>query len=148
MRAGFEPTERSSRSTVFKTVAINLTLPPHLKAEKGGFEPPDPLTRINSLANCRFKPLSHFSFCCGDRIRTYDPQVMSLMSYHCSTPRYSINKILGPSQFPINKIFKPPQFRKIKRLLLSQASSLPFGYIRSYIRNSGGDQNFSSPSLY
>ena len=28
-----------------------------------------------------------FSFSCGDRIRTDDLQVMSLASYHCSTPR-------------------------------------------------------------
>ena len=34
-------------------------------------------------------PRGDFFFCCGGRDRTTDLQVMSLTSYHCSTPRYN-----------------------------------------------------------
>ena len=32
-----------------------------LKAERGGFEPPVPVTQYDSLANCWFQPLTHLS---------------------------------------------------------------------------------------
>ena len=38
--------------------------------------------------------VSDMGLCCGGRDRTYDLQVMSLTSYHCSTPRYSFDKKL------------------------------------------------------
>ena len=31
------------------------------KAERGGFEPPVPVTQYDSLANCWFQPLTHLS---------------------------------------------------------------------------------------
>ena len=33
-----------------------------LFAERGGFEPPVPVIRYDSLANCWFKPLTHISY--------------------------------------------------------------------------------------
>ena len=30
-------------------------------AERAGFEPAEPVTQFNSLANCRYRPLSHLS---------------------------------------------------------------------------------------
>lgn len=32
-----------------------------------------------------------YSLCCGDRARTCDLYVMSVASYHCSTPRFSVS---------------------------------------------------------
>ena len=30
-------------------------------AERGGFEPPEPVSQFNNLANCRLQPLGHLS---------------------------------------------------------------------------------------
>ena len=35
--------------------------------------------------------ISRIQLCCGGRIRTDDLEIMSLASYHCSTPRYNFN---------------------------------------------------------
>ncbi len=56
---GFEPPLPDER--------IELSMPSHpscpdaLSTEEGGFEPPEPLSRLNGLANRRLKPLGHSS---------------------------------------------------------------------------------------
>ena len=66
--AGFEPTTSCSQSR--RDTGLRYTpnsLSPYLSnsvsvsAERGGFEPPVPITQYDSLANCWFQPLTHLS---------------------------------------------------------------------------------------
>ena len=58
--AGFEPatscsqSRRDSRATLHPDMLRTF-------AERGGFEPPVPVTQYDSLANCWFQPLTHLS---------------------------------------------------------------------------------------
>ena len=57
-------------------------------------------TRDPDLGKVVLYQLSYFrkiiESCCGERDRTTDLQVMSLASYHCSTPRYAVRTGLEP----------------------------------------------------
>ena len=58
---GFEPTEPCG-SAVFKTAGINHSpTHPYFLAERMGFEPTERFNTFNTLAGCRYRPLSHLS---------------------------------------------------------------------------------------
>ena len=49
-----------------------------------------PMERTAAVISCMMRSFIkfHFFVCCGGWDRTTDLQVMSLTSYHCSTPRF------------------------------------------------------------
>ena len=56
---------------------------------KGRIRTDGPLLTIGGFQDLCNNPLCHFSkICSGRRSRTSDLKVMSLASYHCSTPQY------------------------------------------------------------